>query len=51
MQELVLRKWEHEWDNRLKGHIERIADEMGCCWWDIVMQNRDLFLENDDAWE
>jgi hypothetical protein len=48
IQELVLRKWEHEWDDRLKAHIQRIADEMSCTWWDIVMENRDLFL---DGWD
>ena len=49
IQELVLRKWEHEWDDRLKAYIQRIADEMCCTWWDIVMENRDLFLyEWDD---
>jgi hypothetical protein len=21
---------EHEWDTRLKAHVERIAEEMGC---------------------
>ena len=35
IQELVLRKWEHEWDDRLKAHTLRIADEMGCTCWDI----------------
>ena len=30
IQELVLRKWECEWDNRLKAHVERIAEELGC---------------------
>jgi hypothetical protein len=29
IQELVLRKWEDEWDGRLKAHIQRIAEEMG----------------------
>jgi hypothetical protein len=43
IQELVLRKWEDEWDEELKSHIQRIADEMDCTWWDIVMENRDLF--------
>jgi hypothetical protein len=28
-----------------KSHIEHIAEEMGCTWWDIVMENRDLFLD------
>jgi hypothetical protein len=42
----VLNKWEHEWDDRLKAHIQRIADEMGCTCWDIVMENRDLFLDD-----
>ena len=44
LQALVFRKWAHEWDDRLKAYIERIAREMGCTWWDIVMENRDLFL-------
>ena len=48
IQELVLRKWEHEWDDKLKAHIQRIADEMGCTWWDIVIDCRDLFLEEPD---
>jgi hypothetical protein len=52
IQELVLRKWDDEWDERLKAHIGRIAEEMGCTWWDIVMENRDLFLDElDDIWE
>ena len=46
--EIILRKWEHEWDDKLKAHIQRIADEMGCMWWDIVMDCRDLFLEEPD---
>jgi len=32
IQELVLRKWEVEWDDKLKAHIQPIADEMGCTW-------------------
>jgi len=44
--ELVMRKWEYEWDERLRAHVERIAEEMGCTWWDIVMENRDLFLKD-----
>jgi hypothetical protein len=48
IQELVLRKWEDEWHERLKAHIQRIAEEMGCTWWDIVMENRDLFLDEVD---
>jgi hypothetical protein len=48
IQELILRKWEHEWDDRLKAHVERIAEEMDCTWWDIVMGNRDLFLDELD---
>jgi hypothetical protein len=36
IQELVLRKWEDEWDERLKTHIHRIAEEMVCTWWNIV---------------
>jgi hypothetical protein len=27
IQELVLRKWDDEWDERLKAHIGRIAEE------------------------
>jgi hypothetical protein len=37
-----LEKWEEEWDERLEAHVERIAEEMGCAWWDI--ENRDLLL-------
>lgn len=49
--ELVMRKWEHEWDARHTAHVERIAEEMGCTWRDIVMENRDLFLDpQKDAW-
>jgi hypothetical protein len=49
---LFYRKSEHEWDDRLKAHIGRIAEELGCTWWDIVMENRDLFLDElDDLWE
>jgi hypothetical protein len=52
IQELVLRKWEYELDERLKAHIGRIAEKLGCTWWDIVMENRDLFLdEMDEIWE
>jgi hypothetical protein len=52
IQEKILRKWEHEWDDKLKAHIQRIADEMGCTWWDIVMENLDLFInEPDDLWD
>jgi hypothetical protein len=43
IQELVLRKWEDEWDERCKAHIQRIADEMDCTWCDIVMENRGPF--------
>jgi len=45
IQERVLKKREEEWDDRLQAHVERIAEEMGCTWWDIVMENRDLFLD------
>jgi len=48
IQEIVLRKWEVEWDDRLKAHIQRIAAEMGCTWWDVVMDARDVFLEEPD---
>jgi hypothetical protein len=52
LQQLVFRKWAHEWDDRLKAHIERIAQELGCTWWDIVMENRDAFLDAvDELWE
>ena len=52
IQEIILNKWEYEWDDTLKAHIQRIADEMGCPWWDIVMDCRDLFLEEpDDLWD
>ena len=44
LQKLMFRKWAHEWDYQL-AHIERIAREMGCTWWEIVMENRDLFLD------
>jgi hypothetical protein len=30
----------------------RIAEEIGCTLWDIVMANRDLFLDEvDEIWE
>jgi len=45
IQERVLKKREEEWDDRLQAHVERIAEEMGRTWWDIVMENRDLFLD------
>jgi hypothetical protein len=48
IQELVLRNWDDEWDERLKAHIGRIAEQMGCTWWDIFMENRDLFLDEVD---
>ena len=48
IQEIVLRKWEHEWDDRLKAHIQRITEEMGCIWWDVVMDCRDVLLEEPD---
>jgi hypothetical protein len=38
IQEFVPRKWDDEWDERLKAQIGRIAEEMGCTWWDIVME-------------
>jgi hypothetical protein len=43
IQELVLRKWEDEWDERLKTHIQRIAEEMDCTWWDIVWRTETSF--------
>lgn len=48
IQELILRKWEHEWDDKLKAHIQRIADEMGCTWCDIVMDCQDLLIDKPD---
>jgi hypothetical protein len=30
---------------RLKAHIQRITDEMDCTWWDMVIENYDLFLD------
>ena len=52
IQDLVLTKGKYEWDQGLKAHIKRIADEMDCTWWDIVMENRDLFLDElDELWE
>jgi hypothetical protein len=51
IQKLLLRKWEYQWDDRLKAHVERIAEEMGCTWWDIVMENLDLFLSDWDSQE
>jgi len=45
IQERVLKKREEEWDDRLQAQVERIAEEMGCTWWGIVMENRDLFLD------
>ena len=37
IQELVLRKGDDEWDERFEAQIGRIADEMGCILWDIVL--------------
>lgn len=37
--ELVLRKWEQEWGTQLKVHVERIVEEMGCAWQDVVIEN------------
>ena len=51
IQELVLRKWDDEWDERLKSHIQRIADEMSCTWWDIVMENQEFVVEPDFRWD
>jgi hypothetical protein len=48
IQQLVFRKWAHEWDDRLKAHIERLAREMGCTWWEIVADNLDLFIDEGD---
>jgi hypothetical protein len=45
LQQLVFSKWKDEWDQERKAHIERIAEEMGCTWRDIVMDCRDLFLD------
>ena len=52
LQEIILNKWELEWGDRLKAHIQRIAEETGCTWWDVVMDCRDLFLgEPDYLWD
>jgi hypothetical protein len=48
IQELVLRKWDEEWDERLKAYIQRLAEQMGCTWGDIVMENRNLFVDEVD---
>ena len=37
----MLRRWDKEGDERLKAYNERIAEEMGCTWRDIVMENQD----------
>jgi hypothetical protein len=31
--------------NDLKAHINYIALEMRCTWWDIVIENLDLFVD------
>jgi hypothetical protein len=52
IQEIILHKWEYEWDDELKAHIPRITDEMGCTWWDVVMDCQDLFLKKPDyVWD
>ena len=48
IQEIIHHKWECEWDDRLKAHLERLGRELECTWWDIVMDCRDLFLEEPD---
>jgi hypothetical protein len=45
---LCLGKWDEEWDERLKAHIQRIAEQIGCTWWDVVKENRNLFLDEVD---
>jgi hypothetical protein len=49
VEERISRKWNHEWDDKLKAHIQRIAEEMGCTWWDVVMDCRDLFLDKPES--
>ena len=49
--EIILNKWNYEWDDKRKALIERIADEMGGTWLDVVMDCQDLFLgEPDYPW-
>lgn len=48
LQGLALHKWNHEWDDKLKAHIERIAAESGCTWLELVTECRDVFLEKPD---
>ncbi|MDF0643161.1 MAG: hypothetical protein P0111_03970 [Nitrospira sp.] len=46
--EWVLHKWEHEWDETLETHIERVAEEMGCTCRVLVMDCQDLLLQEPD---
>ncbi len=43
IQKVLLQKWEHEWDGKLKAHIERISEEMGCTRQEVVMEHGHLF--------
>jgi uncharacterized protein YecE (DUF72 family) len=43
VQELVLRKWDDDGRSGSKP-IFSATDEMDCTWWDVVIENYDLFL-------
>jgi hypothetical protein len=52
IQERLAYLWDHEFDERMKAHIERLAREMDCLACDILWECQDLFLhEPDFLWD
>lgn len=45
IEELIQRKWDHEWSAERKARILAIAEAMGCTWWDVVMECMERYCD------
>lgn len=45
-EEVIRRKWDHEWTEALKDRLLAIAEELGVTWYDVVVLCLDQFLRD-----
>jgi hypothetical protein len=44
-EEIILHKWNHEWDAQLKAEITRVAHKLDCSWFEVVVACLEQQLE------
>ncbi len=48
IEDIILHQWEHEWTAERKAQIEQLAAQLGCSWWEVVMECLEILC---DEWE